>query len=252
MLSRYDFVYLSPHFDDAAFSCGGQIHSHAQNGKSVLIVTVMAGEPTDNLVSDYARGLHERWQLHNDTVAMRSAEDVEACRILGADHMHLKAPDCIYRVHPETDQPLYSVRPEIFGDVHPADRGLVKELSGLIAELPACDRLYVPLTVGNHVDHQITRMAAERSNRTKLLFYEDYPYAREPGALQAVIGTGNVGWLPIVMPLKEEDLRAKVDAFMAYRSQVGTFFADKSDLETQVNEYSKKVGGERVWQATTG
>lgn len=250
MLSRYDYIYLSPHFDDAALSCGGQIYSWTKIGKSVLIVTIMAGHPPGSSLSDFVQSLHERWQLNADTVARRSAEDIAACRILGADHMHLEIPDCIYRVHPRTGDHLYALREEIFGAIHPAERGLVEEVKRRIRDLPKFDQLVAPLTVGNHVDHQVTRAAAERVLNDGIRYYEDYPYAREAGALDAVVGSNSTTWLPESIPLNGEDLRVKIDSIAAYVSQMSSFFADHEDLVDQVNEYSQEVGGERIWRQT--
>jgi len=248
MLSKYDFIYLSPHFDDVALSCGGQIHRRTKVGQSVLIVTIMAGVPSNTVVSDLARGLHDRWQLDANVVAARSAEDEAACAILGADHLHMEIPDCIYRHHPETREPLYGLEAEIFGTVHQADRTLVDKVALGIAVLPKTGQLIVPLAVGHHVDHQITRDAAEQCPKRSLLFYEDYPYVREPDMLDTVIGIERKGWSPNVVRLNKDDLRAKVEAISAYASQMSSFFADHNDLDSQVNEYARQVGGERIWR----
>ena len=64
MRTHYDAIYLAPHLDDAALSCGGQIYQLTAVGKQVLIVTIIAGDPPQNVVySDFARELHERWEL---------------------------------------------------------------------------------------------------------------------------------------------------------------------------------------------
>ena len=63
MKSQYDLIYLSPHLDDAALSCGGQIARFRGEGRSVLIVTVTAGDPPTGAESRYIQELHSRWQL---------------------------------------------------------------------------------------------------------------------------------------------------------------------------------------------
>ncbi|MEZ4728018.1 MAG: PIG-L family deacetylase [Caldilineaceae bacterium] len=45
MPSVYDAIYLSPHLDDVALSCGGQIFGATRTGQRVLIVTITAGDP---------------------------------------------------------------------------------------------------------------------------------------------------------------------------------------------------------------
>ena len=180
MHTYYDKIYLSPHFDDAALSCGGQIYQHTSQGAAVLIVTIMAGDPPIVHVSGYAQSLHDRWQMASDAVEGRRAEDLAACRILGADALHWTTPDCIYRFHPHTGESLYVSDEEIFGSIDPAELDLVEALAQQIQRLPAHGRLVIPLTVGHHVDHQLTRMAAERSaSYDTLVYYEDYPYAQD-------------------------------------------------------------------------
>jgi LmbE family N-acetylglucosaminyl deacetylase len=64
MQPYFDHIYLSPHLDDVALSCGGQIFLHTTAGQSVLVVTLMAGAPdADTAVSEFVQLLHQRWQL---------------------------------------------------------------------------------------------------------------------------------------------------------------------------------------------
>jgi len=247
MRSFYDSIYLSPHLDDAALSCSGQIHSQTASGKTVLIVTVMAGDPPTAKFSEFAHSLHERWELITDTVAKRREEDISACQMLTADYLHWDIPDCIYRMNPSSGQPLYSQWADVIGKIDPAEADLIAELAGRIENLPGYGRIFAPLKVGNHVDHQITRAAAEMSLVENLCYYEDYPYVRDAGTLEKVISANDKSWHSEVIPLNERDLRAKVESIAAFISQLGSFFDDKSDLERAVNDYAKLVGGERIW-----
>ena len=247
MHSYYDAIYLSPHLDDAAYSCGGRIFTQTAAGRSVLVVTVMAGDPPAEPLSEYARLHHERWQLGADTAARRRAEDVAACRILGADYLHWPVPDCIYRRHPETGEPLYVTRDDIFGPMHPAEWQLQEQLSQQIAELPDHGQIFIPLTTGHHVDHQLVRAAAERRLGTDLCYYEDYPYAQLPRMLLVVIPPGSDEWQAEVLPLAEAAIQARIDAMAAFASQLSTFFRGRADLEKQTIDFVEQVGGERVW-----
>jgi hypothetical protein len=109
--------------------------------------------------------------------------------------------------------------------------------------------VFAPLAVGHHVDHLLTKQAAEACFGVNgLAYYEDYPYAQKPGALDTVIPQGAPGWQPQVIALSPEALQAKFKAILAYRSQLSTFFVDRADLERQVGGYAAAVGGERVWR----
>jgi LmbE family N-acetylglucosaminyl deacetylase len=247
----YHAIYLSPHLDDAALSCGGQIFQQTANGQRVLIVTITAGDPPLAALSTYVQSLHERWQLASNAAAARRAEDLAASQILGAETQHWPLPDCIYRFDPVSKQPLYVSDADIFGAIHPSEQGLVDELVATLRQLPSHERLYVPLTIGHHVDHQLTRLAAERAFGPDLTYYEDYPYAQTPGALAQVIPPGATGWQATTVSLTEAALQVKIEAILAFRSQLSTFFTDRADLERQVRGYATLVGGERVWQPPT-
>jgi LmbE family N-acetylglucosaminyl deacetylase len=244
----YDLIYLSPHLDDAALSCGGQIAAATRTGRRVLVVSITAGDPPA-AVSEYAHSLHTRWELAVDATAARRAEDRVACARLGADALHWDVPDCIYRADPATSKPFYTSDAELFGPVAGAEWGLVDALAAQMAELPSHGQLIAPLGVGNHVDHQLTRLAAERAfGAARLRYYEDYPYADAPDAVAAVLAaTPACGWQVSVIALDDAALAAKCDAVAAYQSQLSTFFRDRGHLDARVRGYVAAVGGERLW-----
>jgi LmbE family N-acetylglucosaminyl deacetylase len=251
MHAHYDAIYLSPHLDDAALSCGGQIYQRTSAGQTVLVVTIMAGDPASDAASNYIESLHERWELAGDAAARRRQEDLAACRILGAQALHLALPDCIYRLHPQSKTSLYLSDADIFGEVHPSEFALIEEAANDFAQLPSASHIYAPLTVGHHVDHQLVRLAAEKCWGGRLLYYEEYPYAQKPGAMGEVFDAESRRWHPRVIELSEEALEAKIYAIEAFRSQLSTFFRDRNDLLRQVMGYASLVGGECVWRRET-
>lgn len=249
MNDYYDAIYFSPHLDDVALSCGGQIYQRTQTGQQVLIISIAAGDPPDSTVSSYAQSLHERWELAADAVAARRAEDIIACQILGAKWLHWELPDCIYRYHPETGVPFYRSDPDIFGEVHEAELPLIARLQTQMRSLPAHGEVIAPLTLGNHVDHTLTRLAAEAAfGVEQLWYYEDYPYAQQDGALTKILPAGHMGWEEKTIPIGEEALQAKYAAIEAFQSQLSTFFTDHEDLVQQVGGYVTRIGGERLWR----
>ena len=251
MPATYTAVYLSPHLDDAALSCGAQIYDRTAAGESALIVTVMAGSPppiAEAEQSAYIAGLHARWQLAGDAAAERRAEDAAACAVLGADYLHLSVPDCIYRLHPQSGAPLYTSDADIFGDIDPAEEGaLADAIALLLRDLPPAREVIAPLGVGHHVDHLLVRAAAERVWPAGLFYYEDYPYAEQASAVTRALGDDLRAWRPEVQEVTAAGLAAKCDAVWAYRSQMSTFFADRAAMEARLRSYAEQVGGERVW-----
>lgn len=247
-----DAIYLSPHLDDAALSCGGQIARQTAVGQHILIVTIMAGDPAAVGFSAYAQELHGRWQLAHDAVAARRTEDANACAILRAAYQHWTVPDCIYRVGAD-GRALYTNWAEITGVIHPDEETLVERLAAQLATLPPSPLVCAPLAVGNHVDHQIVRRAAEICFGDDLIYYEDYPYAREQEAVTAVLSPGSSAWHSQTwhsqtIPLTAVDIVVKIEAIAAYTSQLSTFFNGRADLTQQIQHHANMVGGERMWQ----
>jgi LmbE family N-acetylglucosaminyl deacetylase len=249
----YQRIYLSPHLDDAAFSCGGRIHVERQAGLSVLVVTLMAGLPPSEAVeTPFVAGLHARWELgaEPNPVAARRAEDSEALAILNATGLHWEWPDCIYRRHPVTGQFLYATEEALFGAVHPDEEGLVEQIAQRMAGLPLATggRVYVPLTLGGHVDHRLVRQAAEvwGAPEAELVYYEDYPYAERAEALTAVLGDGN-WWRAETVSLDKAALAIKTSAVVSYRSQISTFFHDPDEMALRLRTYAQTVSGGKGW-----
>lgn len=248
MKSYYDLIYLSPHLDDAILSCAGQIYQFVQAGRTVLIVTVMAGDASTADLSPFAQSLHKRWEVTSDAVTVRRQEDETASDLLGADFWHLDVLDCIYRRHPESGEALYASEEALFGDLHPAELALAQSLAHELNQMPVPDQALAPLTAGHHVDHQLTRLAAELwLGQDKLRYYEEFPYVLTEGAMPADL-TKASGWGSQIVELSDWALRMRIEATACYRSQLSTFFLDQNDLAQTVSKYVRDVGGEKVWR----
>lgn len=250
----YDHVYLSPHLDDAALSCGGAIARFVGSGQTALVVNICAGSPpAAGPFSPFAQQMHRQWGLPPaEAVRRRIHEDVEALETLGADCLLLDQLDAIYRL-PEA----YVDDPTLFGEVAPGDPlgdALRPLLADLVARFPAAI-FYAPLGVGQHVDHQATHLAAAGcAGRISLAFYEDFPYVATPGALEkrlAQLG-GSEFFLPSVTAI-DETLARKISAIQAYESQIATLFGDLRAMAERVSAYAgglrSEAGsyGERIW-----
>lgn len=244
---EYNAIYLSPHLDDAALSCGGGIFQQTQAGQRVLIVTVTAGDPSSADLPPFAHRLHTDWGLQGNPMQGRRAEDVRACQILGADWRHWDGLDCIYRRHPLTGAPLYNNDAELFGELQAAESPLIHTLVARLAALPSADAIYAPLAIGRHVDHQLVRRAAELCWGARLIYYEDYPYAGEPGALEASLTTPKT-WESSVLALTPAAIDARIAAIAAYPSQLGVLFGSAACMPRCVRHHIAGVRGERMWR----
>lgn len=240
------WVYLSPHFDDIALSCGGLVWEQAQQGHDILIWTICGGDPPPGPLSTFSQKLHERWQTSLMTVQQRRREDVASCKTMNANFHHLMLPDCIYR--PGGDIGFYYDSEEaIFGELNPAESPLVDWLCQQIQnDIPEQAVLVSPLTIGGHVDHRLTRAAAERTGRS-LWYYADYPYIlNHSDQLETLLAKG---WKKQTFPISPTGLDAWQQAIAAHTSQVSTFWPNLEAMAEAISWYSRQMAGVSLWQA---
>ncbi|HZC07141.1 MAG TPA: PIG-L family deacetylase, partial [Ktedonobacterales bacterium] len=147
---QYRHIYLQPHFDDAALSCGGAIRQQTRFGQQTLVITVFGGMPPESLqASGFARQNSQIMSLPESpaaAIAARRAEDEAAMSSLGADVLWLDYLDAIYRGAP----PYYQSNEALFGSVNQGDLALDEELGALflsIAERAPLAAFYAPLGV---------------------------------------------------------------------------------------------------------
>jgi LmbE family N-acetylglucosaminyl deacetylase len=233
-------VYLSPHLDDAVYSCGGLIARQTAAGESVTVLTICAGDPPPGGLTPFARELHARWDTEASPSAARRKEDTAACASLSAEVIQLEIPDAMYRKS-AGGMALYPDETTIFGRLHKSDGKLVVHLQEILDLRIAAEAVvYCPLGYGGHVDHRLARRAAKGLHRT-LLYYADLPYAMRGASIPDELG------LPEgekrVFKLDSQEMEAWVRACARYRSQLSTFWADEKALDAELNGFHGRQGG---------
>lgn len=243
-LLSYNEIFLSPHLDDAALSCGGQIARATQGGEKVLIVTVFTGDAPAGELSPLAAELHQLWNAGANPFEARRAEDRAACAILGADFEHWGFPDAIYR-RGTAGEWLHPSRKELLAPPQEADGALLRELTRRLSALSGL-AVRGPLAVGGHVDHRLVRAALEAAGLPGLELYEDFPYARSRKQRWLARGL-SLGWSSRALALDPEDLERKIAAIECFGSQLGAVFASGRDLRREVELFARARGGERLY-----
>ena len=238
-------IYLSPHLDDAVYSCGGKVWQDIQRGDSAEIWTIFAGDPTSEL-TPFARELHTRWGVGVEAVDRRRGEDRAACSVLGATYRHLDHPDCIYRLYPETGEPVIRENDDLFRPVQPGELALVRQICDELLErniegLP----LFSPLGIGGHLDHRIVRAAAEATG-LPLVYYADFPYAAE--RFVEVANDVPDGCDPETYTLNENAREKWMEGVAAYASQLSSFWPSIDAMHASIREYSQLLLGHTVWK----
>lgn len=237
-------IFLSPHFDDVVFSCGGLIWELQQQGKPVEIWTICGGKPEPEDVSPFAFQLHQRWGSASDAVHVRQKEDRKAAKTLGVKSRSFPIPDCIYR-HSDRGEFYYTSEESLFGELDAREQVLIDWLAAEIAHQKPPDAQFIaPLGVGNHVDHQLTRRAAQIAD-PNLWYYAEMPYILREADWRAKWLSGFR--LTLQMVLSAHALQYWGDAAIAYSSQISTFWRDESHLRMDLEYLVQQGEGGILW-----
>jgi LmbE family N-acetylglucosaminyl deacetylase len=239
-------------------------------GSRCICIVVFAAPATAGVeLSPFMSAMHAQWerdagaslQAIND---IRRAEEQSAARLLGLELLCLDFADAPYRTASDGHF-FYASDAELFGTVAPEERRLLAPqiadkvraiVAGVGARGPA--RVFAPLGVGHHVDHQLTFWAARRLGpRFATLFYEDYPYASRQGALESRLAEIDLPAQPLVTPISDL-LGVKIASIARYKSQLGALFGTDAEMPAAVRAYFQSVAlstgapegefAERVWR----
>lgn len=252
-------LFLSPHLDDVIFSCGGLIYDLKQKGAEVQILTVFAGIPNSSLLSNLAKWFHGICGLGDNAVEVRRIEDNQASHYLETDSIHMNLLECLYRID-DRGYPLYVNEDDIF-QTNPVTEtntlnAIVAALSDTV-EVRKFHKVYLPLGIGNHIDHLLLRKAVEDivnlSTDTSLhilTYYEDIPYAcwNFDKNLQKSIEKDMCFILHI---MNENAWSSKINAILSYKSQIKALWTKENTINSVILSYALEVGlgkpAERYW-----
>lgn len=217
-MTRTAFL-VSPHLDDAAFSCGGIAASLARAGWRVVIATVFTRSvhPATGfaLACQRDKGLADSV----DYMALRRAEDADAAASLDASFVHLDLPEAPHRGY-DSARDLFGA-PRAGDAVAPVTAALARAVASFAPAL-----VLAPLGCGAHVDHirTIDAVLALDTRAVALGFYRDTPYViRDPDARpdpRLAAAAPHV----VTSRLDPCALAAKQEAACCYRTQIGFQF----------------------------
>lgn len=250
------FLFISPHLDDAVLSCGGLISKLASSSHEVHVVTVFCGDPRTQKFSDIAREFHYDCNLSgSDIIQVRRNEDVQASKELGFNITHLSFLDCIYRK--PNGKFIYNEHERVFSNIIYDDASFLNKINSSLSlfDLKKYDLVFIPLGVGKHVDHVITRQIMEniafpKDLSSKLRFYEDSPYCFN-------IERAHSRHTNLVSYLEEisvKQLYAKISGITSYKSQFQMFWYNQQEALNNLKAYSNKISNlpdkyyERYWR----
>ncbi|MCR4313010.1 MAG: PIG-L family deacetylase [Candidatus Roizmanbacteria bacterium] len=181
------YYFISPHLDDAILSAGGLIN-YLKDRKKIKIITV------------FTEG--------DKLFLKRRIEDMNVCRYLGIEYLHLGFTDVLWR-------DIFNLKKE---------RILVKAITNKIKKLIKNSEdpiIFAPLSIGNHIDHRIVNKIC-KDNFTNVIYWEDYPYNLKSNLLPEFIKKNRFLYFEYKKRLFEKEKLIKF-----YDSQIMDLFRDK-------------------------
>ncbi len=228
-------LVLSPHLDDAAFSCGGLMACLADAGWRVCMATAFTRSVHPASGFALACQLDKGLAPDIDYMALRREEDRVA-----ADHLGVS--DLRWLDLPEAPHRGYGSAAALFGPVHDGDdiwRELAAMISSLVNELQP-SLVLAPQGLGDHVDHRQTiRAVNHAAPGGPLAFYRDTPYA-----IRNLLGVPHVAVRGLVQSVAgiAAGLDRKVSASCAYTSQIGFQFGGAEATGRALREFARREG----------
>lgn len=230
---------LSPHRDDAAFSCGLVLAALAAAGTGLTIVNVCT-------VSRYAPYLTQEDgdRTRHVTDARRNEDESYVdllTRSVGVERDRVSLLDLAWHDVPlrwQTDD-HHSLAP------CPLLADEIQTLANALRTIPSHDLVFAPLAVGGHVDHRLVRQAAMQAfDSTSLVFYEDLPYGcrlteADAASLPLPFTPLCEAWLP-----EASSPVSKRAAGLCYPSQIASGVAD------EMEHYAAEHGGRERYVAS--
>lgn len=252
-------IFVSPHYDDIALSAGGTAALVASNGREPIIELLFGSEPDPSQpLTSFAKDMHQQWGMAaHEVIAGRRREEAAASKVLGTRDDYGPFRDAIYRGSQYTSNELLFGFP---GDDDAALPNAIIDWLKLGGVPDSETRIYIPLAIGYHVDHQIAFRAGIELARNgwEVWFYEDLPYALRKGVGEARIAeTGeplSIGATVDVSTVWDK----KIAAIMAFPSQLAVIFGyvdsghSRQEINETMKEYATSAGrgvpAERFWK----
>ena len=234
-------LFLSPHLDDIAFSCGGTLLRLTDDPRwRVTLCTIFTASVPD------PQGFALRCQTdkgidpQTDYLALRRAEDT-------AYAAFARVPDTRHWSYREAPHRGYESPADLFAGIRDEDAlcpSLADALTRLDDELHP-DVVFAPQGLGNHVDHlQTIRATPAVWPIERMIWYRDTPYAiREPDARPAGLLRLEEDLFPCRVPLPPAILERKIAGCALYASQISFQFGGPAALREKLTAFHEREAG---------
>jgi LmbE family N-acetylglucosaminyl deacetylase len=269
--ARHTHLFLSPHPDDVALSCGALVAQLYARFERVVMATCYGGAGSLRHLTPYQKEAlgfvgHSAALTPAGVMEERASEDRAFAEVVGAELIALGLPDAVFRG--------YEGEEALLGPPREDDPPPTSALAELLHSVQP-DVVYVPLSVGGHIDHRqvfragVFELAGGRAGSfsekdCRAVFYEDFPYAwwddfRGLDQLrpdQAELLEPAFELKPEYVDVPEPLAHKKLRGIKQYDSQIARLFGTDPEMEAAIRERARIVGeaggfesAERYWRA---
>lgn len=218
-------IFLSPHPDDAIWSCGGYIAKLRAEKTAVLLITLFDGDIPQGLTFS-AIPPEEQWRL-SAAPSLRRWEDRQAAAFLDITRISLKLPDAAFR---QLNSHWIYPSPRHLKQCHAECQ--VRILPLLSAKLHRLirpeDIIYGPLGRSSHADHILTRQAFESLPNRQKYIYAEFPY----GLAGDFPPTQAIHYHPVNFTLW-------LAAAQHYESQITRYFYNFAQFQKRLHDFAR-------------
>lgn len=170
-------LILSPHSDDAVFSCFDHIRSWIRSGHDVTVCTIFSKFTPSNPIQDIRAYMKESGFTDPRLFEKaRQDEDRNALRYLGAQLITLDLVDGAF--YKKKGKSIYPTFKKLFSGRIVADDDRIVLLKNYLKKVRrSYDLIVSPIGIGSQADHVITWQCAQNTIAYKKLgYYYDVPY----------------------------------------------------------------------------
>jgi len=222
-------VFISPHADDVAWSCGGVAAAIAK------ITDVFCVNVFDGAVGGEVKHICDKHSLSRmaHSGLRRQHQDRQAMKSIGVKRISIGLKEAVFRRG--NNYPLYSSALSIRRSVHPKDFAMEDVVTALVPLLKSAHIIFVPICEArSHVDHIISRDAvlASAPLDARILYYLEFPYSN---------GSTPTGFRERFI---ECDYQAWRTVALFYKTEISKYFTDDKTFAEKLDNWIDCVRGD--------
>lgn len=221
-LKNYDVIFLSPHMDDAIFSCGGLISKFKKQNKKMAIINIFSLVKEQTKITKDINYELKKAEINSTKKLFesRKKDEQKIAKTLKLDIFFLDYIDGLYRKDSNHEFIYHSYEKLFSGKINSNDKKLIaaltKELDLIFKNSKKSVMILGPIASGKHIDHLITKNLVTDLNqkyKKNVIFWDDIPYTNN------IDQKNNLFKIKKIVSLNHHEAIAKINLCKLYKNQ---------------------------------